>query len=157
MKSREPAYVKHRREMLESPAWRCLTLSAHRVLERLEIEHMRHAGQDNGKLIVTYNDLVAFGLKRDSIAPAIRLLVEIGLIQITQRGWRLAVHGRPAKYRITYLEAFGKAPTDDWKTFVPAQKHRWTAGQNLKFRPEMGTTSCRPEKGTTSGPEKGTT
>ena len=41
-------------EMLESPAWRALSLSAHRVLDRLDIENRHHGGKDNGKLIVTF-------------------------------------------------------------------------------------------------------
>jgi hypothetical protein len=40
-------------EMLESPAFQILTLSAHRALARLEIEHAHHGGNDNGKLPVT--------------------------------------------------------------------------------------------------------
>ena len=35
-------------EMLESPAYRTLSLSAHRVISRIEIELARHGGHDNG-------------------------------------------------------------------------------------------------------------
>ena len=31
-------------EMLESPAWRVLTLSARRVFDRIQIEHAHHGG-----------------------------------------------------------------------------------------------------------------
>lgn len=37
-------------EMLESPASRVLSLSAHRVLDRIAIELGHHGGNDNGKL-----------------------------------------------------------------------------------------------------------
>ena len=40
-------------EMLESPAYRTLSLSAHRVISRIEIELARHGGHDNGRLPVT--------------------------------------------------------------------------------------------------------
>ena len=40
-------------EMHESPAYRVLSLSAHRALSRIEVEFGHHGGQDNGKLPVT--------------------------------------------------------------------------------------------------------
>jgi hypothetical protein len=116
-------YVKRRRSFNESAAIAALTLAAHRVLLRLEVELLRHGGKNNGKLICTYDDFKQFGIRRMSIAPAIRLLVEVGLIEITDRGWRLAAHGRPAQYRLTYLPAYGKPPTDEWKAYTPAQTH----------------------------------
>jgi hypothetical protein len=115
-------FIKRRLCLNESAAMAQLTLAAHRVLLRLEIELLHHGGTNNGKLICTYDDFVAFGIRRHAIAPAIRLLVKVGLVEITVRGWRLAAHGRPARYRITYLEAFGKPPTDEWAASVPTQK-----------------------------------
>lgn len=47
-------FVGHLVGMLESPAYRVLTLSARRVLDRLEIELLRHGGNENGRLAVTY-------------------------------------------------------------------------------------------------------
>ena len=137
---RGEAFIKRRRSLNESTAMAALTLAAHRVLVRLEIELMQHGGKNNGKLIVTYNNFVAFGMHRSTVAPAIRLLATLGLIEITLRGWRLAAHGRPARYRLTYLEAFGKPPTDEWKAYPPIQKRRQPAPQNSKFRPENVTT-----------------
>jgi hypothetical protein len=112
-------YIKRRLCLIESAAMAQLTLAAHRVLLRLEIELLQHGGKNNGALIVTYSDLEQFGLRRKSVALAIRLLVKVGLVVITDRGWRAAEHGRPAKYRLTYLPAYGKPPTDDWKAYVP--------------------------------------
>ena len=112
-------YVKRRLCLIESPAMAELTLAAHRVLLRLEIELLKHAGKNNGALIVTYNDFEQFGVRRKSVAFAIRLLVKVGLVTITDRGWRAAEHGRPAKYRLTYLPAYGKPPTDEWEAYIP--------------------------------------
>ena len=117
-------YIKRRLCLIESAAMAQLTLAAHRVLLRLEIELLKHAGKNNGALIVTYNDFVAFGIRRMSIAPAIRLLVEVGLIEVTDRGWRTAEHGRPAKYRLTYLPAYGKPPTDEWASWIQGNKRQ---------------------------------
>jgi hypothetical protein len=48
-------------EMLESPAYRALSLSARRALERIEIELAQHGGKDNGSLPVTYDDFQRYG------------------------------------------------------------------------------------------------
>ena len=47
-------------EALESPAYRALSLSGHRVLARIQIEHAHHAGKENGKLPVTFRDFHKF-------------------------------------------------------------------------------------------------
>jgi hypothetical protein len=42
--------------MLESAAYCELSLSARRVLDRIEIELAKHGGVENGRLPVTYDD-----------------------------------------------------------------------------------------------------
>ena len=61
-------------EMLESPAYRALSLSAHRVMARIEIELAHHGGNDNGHLPVTKQNFVDYGVHHDGVAPAIREL-----------------------------------------------------------------------------------
>ena len=73
-------------EMLESPAFRVLSLSARRILDRVEIELAHHGGQDNGKLPVTFDDFARYGINRQQIAPAIRECEALGFLQITERG-----------------------------------------------------------------------
>ena len=51
-------------EMLENPAYRTLSLSAHRALARIEIELAHHGGNDNGRLPVTFDDFVQYGVRR---------------------------------------------------------------------------------------------
>jgi hypothetical protein len=93
-------------EMLESPAYRALSLSALRILARLQIELAHHGGKDNGRLPVTYEDFEQYGIDRHSIAPALSLLVALGFIEITEIGragnaeWR-----RPSRYRLTFRDA----------------------------------------------------
>ena len=65
--------------MLESPTFRELSLSARRVLDRLEIELAHHGGMDNGRLPVTYDDFQRYGIDRNAIAPAILELIAPGL------------------------------------------------------------------------------
>lgn len=73
-------------EMLESPAYRVLSLSAHRVLDRIQIEFAHHGGTENGRLPVTYDQFCEYGLHRHAIGPAIRELVALGFIEMTERG-----------------------------------------------------------------------
>src|SRR3712207_5280047 len=73
-------------EMWESPAYRTLSLSAHRVLSRLEIEHAHHGGNDNGWLPVTFDQFQEYGIERHCIAPAVRELEMLGFVEITEHG-----------------------------------------------------------------------
>jgi hypothetical protein len=47
----EGPWVKHRLEMLQSDAFKFLGKVEMKILARIEIEHMRHAGKTNGHLI----------------------------------------------------------------------------------------------------------
>jgi hypothetical protein len=104
--------------ILESPAYRVLSRAAHQVLARIEIEHAHHGGTENGNLPVTYEQFAAYGLHPKSIAPAIRELVTLGFIEITQRGCAgNADFRRPAHYRLTYRHVEGQPGdgTHEWR------------------------------------------
>ena len=110
-------FVAYRREMLESPAFRALSHSALRILHRLEIEHMAHAGTENGNLICTYQDFVDYGVSMGAIKPALSQLVALGFIQIEIHGRRSSGGVKiPSRYRLTYLREGGvdAKPTDEW-------------------------------------------
>jgi hypothetical protein len=105
-------------EMLESPAWRVLSLSARRVVERIEIELAHHGGNDNGKLPVTYGDFVEYGIDRDCIAPAIREAEALGFIKVTEHGrGGNADYARPNKFLLTFAYAKSNkyGPSHDWR------------------------------------------
>src|SRR4051794_3906324 len=96
-------FAPRRIDMLRSPAYCELSLSARRILDRLEIELADHGGTDNGKLPVTYDDFQRYGVHRQAIGPAIRETVALGFVEITEAG----VHGtaefrKPNKFRLTY-------------------------------------------------------
>jgi len=112
-KTGSPQFVSHLLEMLESPAWRVLSLSAIRVLTRIEIELRHHGGNDNGKLIVTYDDFVEYGVDCHSIRPAIRELEALGFIEITVRGRAGNSEFRtPNRFRLTSDHLGG---THEWR------------------------------------------
>jgi hypothetical protein len=115
-------------EMLESPAYRALSRSAHMVISRIEIEHGHHGGKDNGRLPVTTDDFVAYGMHRTTVAPAIREAEALGFLRITRRG-----RGGNAEYRTPNLflltfahsrDSRGPAPTDDWR-LVKTLEEAW--------------------------------
>jgi hypothetical protein len=106
----------HPISMLESPAWATLSRGAHQFLSRLEIELAHHGGNDNGKLPLTYQDLIDYGMGRDQIAPAMREAVALGFAECTKRGRGGNADSRaPSKWRITYLHCIGDLPTHDWR------------------------------------------
>jgi hypothetical protein len=118
----------HGREMLESPAWCELSLSARRFLDRLHLEFMAHAGKNNGRLPITYDQLVEYGLHRHAIAPAIRELEALGFIEITQRGKASAgEHRHPNYFRLTDRPTKAEPATDDWKRIKTAEIARTIA------------------------------
>lgn len=105
-------------EMLRSPAWCALSLSARRVLDRLEIELASHGGTDNGRLPVTYDDFHRYGIHRHAIAPAIREAVALGFLEITEQGRAgNAEYRKPNVFRLTYkhTDKPPSPPTDDWQ------------------------------------------
>lgn len=112
-------------EMISSHAFRALSLSARRVLDRLEIELAAHGGNDNGRLPTTYGNFCDYGLDSKAIAPAIREVVALGFVEVTERGrpskadWRF-----PSKYRLTYRHTDTHKPTDEWRSISSAERAR---------------------------------
>lgn len=106
-------------EMLESPAYRALSRSAHMVISRIEIELAHHGGNDNGRLPVTTDDFVKYGMHRTSVARAIREAVALGFIRITERGCGgNAEYRTPNKFLLTFAhgrDSRSIQPTHDWR------------------------------------------
>jgi hypothetical protein len=127
-------FVPHTFEMLRSPAWRVLSLTAHRILSRIEIEFGNHGGRDNGKLPVTFADLRNFGIRNcDDIARGIRELRALGFVELTRPG--RAGNGEfraPNLFRLTYLPAYGKAPTHEWRQFETIEAAEQAAQKSRK-------------------------
>jgi hypothetical protein len=106
-------------EMLESPAYRALSASGHKAISRIEIELAHHGGNDNGRLPVTTDQFIEYGMHRSSVAPAIREAEALGFIRITERGrGGNAEHGTPNRFFLTFAHARGSKqnpPTHDWR------------------------------------------
>src|ERR1700682_4171871 len=131
-------------EMLESPAYRVLSLSAHRVLDRIQIEFAHHGGTENGRLPVTYDQFCEYGLHRHAIGPAIRELVALGFIEMTERGR----HGNgefrtPNKFRLTFRPTSKAAETNEWREFETMEAAEFLAQAASKTPAERSQRSAR--------------
>jgi hypothetical protein len=106
-------------EMLESTAYRALSRSAHMDISRIEIELAHHGGNDNGRLPVTTDDFVEYGMHRTSVASAIREAEALGFIRITERGrGGNAEHRASNRFYLTFAygrDAAKRPPTHDWR------------------------------------------
>jgi hypothetical protein len=113
-----PPFIMHYAAMRESKAWRHLPDNARRILDVLERENARHGGLANGSLKSTYDDFTRVaGIRRQSIALAMRQCVELGFVEVTYRAMpSIAEHRRGSEYRLTYIyRRRGPEMTDDWK------------------------------------------
>jgi hypothetical protein len=124
----EPGFVKRRNkidgqwsarpiEMLESPAWRALSLSAHRVIDRISIELAHHGGTDNGQLPVTKQDFIDYGISHNQVAAAIREAEALGFIRVTEHGRAgNSEYRQPSKFFLTFANSkSSQNPTHDWR------------------------------------------
>jgi hypothetical protein len=97
--------------MLESPAHRVLSRAALQFLARLEIELCHHGGNDHGKLPLTFQDWIDYGIHRAAVAPAQRETTALGLIK---RGRGVNVDFRQPN--LTYVHGRdGVQPTREWR------------------------------------------
>lgn len=140
------AFIAHTLDMRRSPAWRALPDNARRVLDRLEVEHMQHAGTNNGQLVCTYNDFAKAGLRRASIPLAIRQATELGFLRITYLGGRAVADVRqPTRYRLTYPPGTSRlvrgsdvreeiSPTNDWKFILTDEDAAAALARALTYR-----------------------
>jgi hypothetical protein len=121
--------------MLESPAYRVLSLSGHRILARVEIEMAHHGGFDNGKLPVTFENFEQYGMDRHAVAPAIRECCALGFLEVTEVGRAgNAEFRQPSTYRLTYRPVDRANPTNEWQrihTLEEAEQIAWAARRSV--------------------------
>jgi hypothetical protein len=119
-------------EMLESPAWRVLSLSARRVIERVEVELAHHGGNDNDALPVTYENFLAYGIgNRDSIAAARREAVALGFLRYKPGRGGNREFRQPDLFGITFDV---RAPTHEWRKIATSEEAWAIAGAARKAK-----------------------
>ena len=113
----EGQWIAYTLDMITSPAWQALSLNGRKILNRLEIEHCKHGGAENGKLPCTYNDFQRYGVRRGGINPALIEATALGFVATISFGKRAYgdIPGRPSTYRLTYLPAHDGPATHEWR------------------------------------------
>jgi hypothetical protein len=123
--------------MYGSPAF--LELVKHRaariVVDRIAYEHTRHGGKENGRLKVTFDDFVAWGMSRSSVGDAIVVAEALGWIKRVTRGRASFEDGRyPGEYAITWQCIGADLPTNDWKRIHDQETARGKVAAALSLR-----------------------
>jgi len=128
----EPGFIKRRNrineafsprtiEMLKSPAYRTLSLSAHRVISRIEIELSSHGGNDNGHLPVTKLDFMEYGVSARLVPAAIREAHELGFIAALLpshlRGHAYVMLGSPQQAAAEFQRILAHRGSDPFSPF----------------------------------------
>ena len=123
-------WIWHTVELLASPAWRAQSINCRRLIDFLEIEHLNHAGLENGSLLAPYSQLELFGIGRRFIFSAIGESERLGLVRVERGGRRGVVLTEVNRFRLTYMWTRKKfngiwdwtLPTDEWKLFSGGEK-----------------------------------
>ena len=104
------------RELITSAAWRARSINTIRLIDALLLDHMNHAGTENGNLMATYDQLVTWGASRPCLNDAIAEAMFLGLIRV-EPGGRWAGTNEPSQYCLTWLydDRDGTPATNEWK------------------------------------------
>ena len=149
-----PAFIMTRLVMLDSVAYWALKPIERTVLAVIEIEHMRHGGSENGRLVVTRRQFEKRGIHKDAIAPSIRALEALGFIELERGAAGIGDQAQAHRFRLTYVQP---DPTDEWRKFHDPGMARVvaeTARQSSDIRARrLGLRSAQKQ---IAGPENGT-
>ena len=115
------SWVYHTAELIASRAWRGRSINLIRLMERLELEHMAHAGKENGRLKVSYSQFVEWGIGRRLISAAIKEGGDLGFIEVEPG---LKIKEVPNKYGLTYLATNRRIETGATEWYAPTDKWR---------------------------------
>ena len=121
------------RDLITSDAWRARSITLVRIINALLLDHMNHAGQENGNLMATYDQLVASGAGRRFISDAIAEGVFLGLIRVDPGG-RWVDSNQPSRYRLTWLYCLptDTPATNDWKRVTKEDIKKWREGRRQR-------------------------
>jgi hypothetical protein len=117
-------------ELLASDAWRGLPINSRRFIDFLMIEHLRHAGRENGHLMALYEQLAKHGIAKKYIKGAIDEAERRGLVEVKEGVWR-GTGKTPSTFRLTFLRELVRpadkspyfaAPTNEWMRFKSKPK-----------------------------------
>jgi hypothetical protein len=140
-------------DMLESPAHRELSLSALRLIFRIEVELAHHGGKDNGMLPITFDDFVRFGLHRHAITAAIREAVALGFIKVTRGRAGNAEWRKANLFGLTYRPGKGiyADGSHEWRRIGTEQEAHEIAVTARKAIGKKSESQCRKTPNPSAG------
>ncbi|PCJ33549.1 MAG: hypothetical protein COA93_07255 [Alphaproteobacteria bacterium] len=117
-------------ELIISAPWRRRTLNCVRFIEFLLADHMANAGQENGRLKATYDQLQKWGIRRPGIRPAIDEAEFLGLVRLSSQGGRYGTARKPSEYRLTFHPVIVAhksiaSATNEWKGITIEMVHKY--------------------------------
>jgi hypothetical protein len=130
-------WVWHSADMRTTKKWRTMPLMCHRLLERIELEHMAHKGLENGRLSIAYSQFEEWGIDRTSIRRAIKYAVDAGFLEVPTRGWR--VKDAANTYRLTYYATSVRTMTGAYEWSAPTNEWKRRAGESFFLRAKSAT------------------
>ncbi|MGD9879963.1 MAG: hypothetical protein AB7F22_09170 [Reyranella sp.] len=103
-------FIKLPLAVVDSDAWRTLSINARRFIDFLMSEHIRHYSKKNGQLLAPRRQLEQFGIGARHVSGAIEEAVGVGLVDV-KRG----VGKRPNHYALNWLALHdGTQPEARW-------------------------------------------
>jgi hypothetical protein len=112
------AWIWWTKEMYESPAFQELTKhkGARTVVDRIAYEHLSQGGKGNGRLKVTFDNFVAWGMSRAKVGDNVAIAQALGFIKLVKRGLASFEDLRfPSEYAVTWQTIGSELPTNDWR------------------------------------------
>ena len=80
MKAKGEGFAKLTLPLVESMAWRSLSIHSRGLIDFLLIEHMHRGGRENGRLLAPRRQLEAFGIAAQYVSTAIEETERVGLL-----------------------------------------------------------------------------
>lgn len=115
-------------DMMASDAWRLMNINERKALDRILLEHMAHAGTENGNLIVTHADFIEHGVTPRYLAEALAGLEFLGFVKCTFRGGRWNGTNQPSRYWLSFIPDWRlNHPTNRWKLITAEEIKTWRA------------------------------
>jgi hypothetical protein len=119
-------------ELLSSPAWCSMTINCRRLIDFLMIEQLNHAGQENGNLCATYDQLVDFGIPRRLVHRTITEAERLKLIDVERGGRKNSGISPLSRFTITFfpMRKAGNGaqgfyePTHEWRSITEEEAQR---------------------------------
>jgi hypothetical protein len=121
-------FVMRTKAMLESDAWRSLDRQDRLMLDAIELAYMNGGWKRAGWRIVTVDEFVAFGMRRNDVGSSRRKLVDRKLIEFRPGGFNKTTHRQmPNEYRPTYVHHGKTEPPDSWRDYKAEKPGRENA------------------------------